>query len=362
MPLNIHPDIAQAQTPPAEFYTDPDTFRALSELVLARSWHFIGDVSACAAPGELLPQTLLPGSLSEPLLLARDHAGTLRCMSNVCTHRGTVLVEAPGKAGAVLRCRYHGRTFGLDGKFRHMPEFEGCRDFPSDDDNLTQIPIAEWRGLRFASPFPAHDFATHIAELEHRVGWLPVEKFKFDPARSGDYSVKAHWALYCDNYLEGFHVPFVHASLNTALDYGEYSTELLPQGVLQVGIAKEGEPCFTPPSGHPDSGRRVAAWYFWLFPCTMLNFYPWGLSLNVIEPVGPELTRVRFLSYVHDRAMLATGAGADLHRVELEDEAVVEAVQAGLKGRFYKRGRYSPTRETGTHHFHRLISGLLDRP
>jgi choline monooxygenase len=92
----------------------------------------------------------------------------------------------------------------------------------------------------------------------------------------------------------------------------------------------------------------------------MLNFYPWGLSVNVIEPLGPELTRVRFLSYVHDASKIAQGAGADLYRVELEDEAVVEAVQQGLKGRYYRRGRYSPTRETGTHHFHRLLAGLLD--
>jgi hypothetical protein len=29
--------------------------------------------------------------------------------------------------------------------------------------------------------------------------------------------VNAHWALYCDNYLEGFHIPFVHEDLDAAL-------------------------------------------------------------------------------------------------------------------------------------------------
>lgn len=361
MRLDIDPDISRAHTPPASFYTDDAAFAALTERVLARGWHFVGDVSACAKPGDLQPFTLLPGCLDEPLFLARDHGGALRCLSNVCTHRGTVLVDAQCIAGSSLRCRYHGRTFALDGSFRHMPEFDGCKHFPSQADNLAHAHVAEWRGLRFVSLQPAYDFAAMTAELERRVGWLPVESFKLDASRSRDYTVKAHWALYCDNYLEGFHVPFVHASLNAGLDYGEYTTELLPKGVLQVGVAKEGEPCFTPPQGHPDHGKRVAAWYFWLFPCTMLNFYPWGLSVNVVEPIHRELTRVRFLSYVHDAAKLAQGAGADLHRVELEDEAVVEAVQAGLKGRFYQRGRYSPARETGTHHFHRLLAELVNR-
>ena len=58
------------------------------------------------------------------------------------------------------------------------------------------------------------------------IAWLPLHEFTFDPARSRDYLVRANWALYCDNYLEGFHIPYVHAALADALDYGEYRTEL----------------------------------------------------------------------------------------------------------------------------------------
>jgi choline monooxygenase len=51
--------------------------------------------------------------------------------------------------------------------------------------------------------------------------------------------VRAHWALYCENYLERFHIPFVHAGLNAAIDYGNYTTELFSLSNLQLGIAKE---------------------------------------------------------------------------------------------------------------------------
>lgn len=43
------------------------------------------------------------------------------------------------------------------------------------------------------------------------------------------------------------------------------------------------------------------------------------------------------------------------HTVELEDEAIVENVQRGVRSPLYKRGRYSPTREIGVHHFHRML-------
>jgi len=357
MDLDIHPDITQAHTPSVEFYTDPAAFKLLSERVLARTWHLIQRKPP--SPGGVMPLLFMPFAISEPLLLATDHSGTTRCLSNVCTHRGTILCEKPGEDLRSIRCRYHGRRFGLDGKFEHMPEFEGCANFPSESDNLAKVPMHNWRGFQFVGLRPFHDFEALVRDMDARVGWMPLETFGYDSGRSRAYTVRAHWALYVDNYLEGFHVPFVHPALNQALDYGQYTTELFADSNLQLGIARDNEPCFDLPAGHPDEGKRVAAYYWWLFPCTMFNFYPWGLSVNVVLPVGPEKTRVEFHSYVWDESKLDKGAGAGLDQTQREDEAVVEAVARGLKGRFYRRGRYSPKRETGTHHFHRMLAEML---
>ncbi len=70
-------------------------------------------------------------------------------------------------------------------------------------------------------------------------------------------------------------------------------------------------------------------------------------------------TRVSFLSYVFDETRLDAGAGALLDKVEREDEFVVEGVHRGLQSRFYNMGRFSPTREQGVHHFHRLLAEHL---
>jgi choline monooxygenase len=65
---------------------------------------------------------------------------------------------------------------------------------------------------------------------------------------------------------------------------------------------------------------------------------------------------------VRDRALLGAGAGGALDEVEMEDEAVVKTVQRGLRSRFYSKGRYSPTREQGVHHFHRLVAEFMGTP
>jgi choline monooxygenase len=265
-----------------------------------------------------------------------------------------------GEAGELdgLRCRYHGRKFGLDGRFQSMPEFDGVAGFPTAADDLAAVPFASWRQFLFASANPAMPFEELVAPLEARAGWLPIERARLDASRSRDYDVRANWALYCDNYLEGFHIPFVHGGLVEALDFGKYRTELFPWASLQVGIAREGEPAIEPPRGSPDFGQRIGGWYFWLFPATMFNVYPWGISLNVVRPLAIDRTRVSFLTYVWDASKLDRGAGSGLDRVEHEDEEVVESVQHGVRSRFWRGGRYSPSQEQGVHHFHRL---LVDR-
>ena len=356
--IDIDQDIRVARTLPARVYADPEIFKAQRERIFARTWHYAGHDDLVKVVGQVYPFTLLPGALEEPLLLTRDATDRIRCLSNVCTHRGTLVVEGAGHLQQ-LRCRYHGRRFTLDGRFHSMPEFEGTKDFPSPADDLPNVPIGSWELFLLVSLAPVMPVADVLAPLVARLSGLPFSTLAFDPLSARDYFVNANWALYIDNYLEGFHIPYVHSSLAETLDYGEYGVELARYGVVQLGIAKEGEPAFELPPDHPDDGRRVAAYYFWLFPLTMFNVYPWGISVNVVAPLAVDRTRVSFLPFVWDESKRQQGAGAGLDRVEREDEAVVEAVQRGVRSRLYDRGRYSPTRETGVHHFHRLLAEFM---
>ena len=72
---------------------------------------------------------MLPGCVDEPLVWTRDAAGERRCLSNVCTHRGRVVVDEAGPRD-VLTCTYHGRCFDFDGSVRAAPGFEDVAAFP----------------------------------------------------------------------------------------------------------------------------------------------------------------------------------------------------------------------------------------
>jgi choline monooxygenase len=376
----IDPDIANARTPDTGFYTDPEIFEATKEKLFARSWQFIGDTDLVNLPGtdlaaktaraaQTYPLILLGNFLDEPLVLVNDKEDKLHLLSNVCTHRGNILVGEPCQTNH-LRCRYHGRVFALDGKMQSMPEFKEVKDFPSAADDLKSLPLFQWGKWLFTTldqskpdrrdpDRPAPDRAStdpFFADMIKRLDWLPLQDYVFQPGLSRDFTVKAHWALYCENYLEGFHIPFVHPALNGIIDFGNYTTELFRYSNLQLGLAKDGEDCFDLPPGSPDYGKNVAAYYFFVFPNLMFNFYPWGLSLNIVKPIGLAETMISFLTYIADGSKYNKGAGSGLDEVEAEDEDVVEAVQKGIRSRFYRHGRYSVTREQGTHHFHRIMA------
>jgi choline monooxygenase len=358
----IDSNIHRANTLPGVFYNDPAVLKTCREQIFARSWQIITDAEhTVRVPHDALPFHYMEHFLEEPLLLLRDAQHELRCLSNVCTHRGKILVEHPGKLERGIVCGYHGRRFGLDGQFVAMPEAQGMENFPCIDDNLTVLPVRQWHQFVFTSLDPSIPFEAWVADMERKVGFLPMEQFRFAPERSRDYLVKANWALYCDNYLEGFHIPFVHKGLAATLDWNAYRTECYAWSNCQVGIARGGEHTFDLPQGHEDYGQSIAGYYFWLFPNIMFNFYPWGLSLNIVRPMQLDLMKVSFRTYVWDASKLSAGAGADLDLVEREDEAVVEQVQLGTRSRFYRHGRFSPSREQGVHHFHRLVSQMLTK-
>ena len=356
--FTVDPNIAQAKTIATEVYTSASILEEAKEQIFAPSWQYVGDTGRVPEVGSVHPFTLLEGYLNEPLMLVRDKEERVRCMSNVCTHRGNLLAYEPCKSSQ-LRCKYHGRVFGLDGKFQFMPEFKEVENFPTEADDLKQLPVFQWGKLLFTTLETRLAPELFFGEMMARVGWLPMDKLVHRPDLSSVYQVAANWALYCENYLEGFHIPFVHSGLSAVLDYGSYTTEVFRYSNLQVGIAKKDDVCFDLPADSPDYGKNVAGYYFWVFPNMMFNFYPWGLSFNLVEPTGVDTCRVSFEVYVYDESKLGAGAGSGLNQVELEDEEVVQNVQKGIRSRFYDHGRYSVTREQGTHHFHRLLADFL---
>src|SRR5687767_15830941 len=101
----VDKDIRKAETLSSEFYTSEECFEISKEKIFASTWQFVGDTDSIRVSGQLLPHMLLEGFMDEPILFSRDKDDSINCISNVCTHRGNLIVESPCIENN-LRCRY----------------------------------------------------------------------------------------------------------------------------------------------------------------------------------------------------------------------------------------------------------------
>jgi len=356
--FDVDPDIRRAKTPDAALYVDPKAFEHQCERVLERTWLFASNGDGLSEAGTARPWTYLPGLYDEPLLFARDLHDELRCLSNVCTHRGNLIVEGEWSL-ETLRCRYHGRRFHLDGTFAYMPCMKDADHFPTEDDYLPRVPLHDWRGLLFCSLHPQIDAESAFAPLEHRLASLGLPAWEGSTAPAYDLEYAAHWAIVCERMLEGFHASRQNEAMAEPGSALWHPTEPWEHGSVRVGLALGQEPVFLLPPGHPDRGERVAVYEFHLFPTTFVRVFPWGMLLQVVEPIAIDRSRVRTRVFVAEGCVLEEGFAGRLRHSAGEDRSIVESVQQGVRSRLWRGGRYSPEREVAVHHFHRLLAAWM---
>jgi choline monooxygenase len=176
------------------------------------------------------------------------------------------------------------------------------------------------------------------------------------------YDLACNWKVFVDNYLDGgYHVPHIHKGLGSVLNYAEYIIENGDRFCVQTTPVKQ--------SGGDAQTSAVRggdrAYYYWLYPNFMLNWYEGYLDTNLVLPLAVDRTRVVFDFYFDPKEIAAEGRTAKsitvANRVQQEDIDVCESVQRGLQSRAYDIGRLSVRREAGEHLFHRLLFEQLSR-
>ena len=91
--INVDKDIKLAETLPAKFYKDKNIFELSKKKIFLKCWHWIGDKSSYKEENIKIPIDILPKFLNEPIILSNSDKNKINCFSNVCTHRGNILVH-----------------------------------------------------------------------------------------------------------------------------------------------------------------------------------------------------------------------------------------------------------------------------
>lgn len=366
---HVDDDIRRAEGLPADAFHDAAFLERELATIFRTAWQLVPERSDDPRPlGEQVAArgTRVPVSvLGRPLFLQRGwDDDTLRAFPNTCTHAWFPLVLGASR-GPTLVCGQHGRRFDCTGRFVSQQGFHDAPDFPRACDHLTALPVATWRKMVFASLDPAAvPFHDTIAEVDASLVAMPEAAERVPSTESRE--VAGNWKQHAWNYLDSFHIGFVHRApggLADAVDLATYTTECTEHAVLQWVYAAKADDGFDPswlPARFADAkGRRVFALWWFVFPNLALSFYPWGLSVNVYQPVPgrPDTTRFLWYQWAIDRDMHAERDRRWLSaQVDAEDVDALAHTSRGLRSGFAPRGRFAAKDERAAHWFHRKVS------
>lgn len=353
-PYDPDAPLERATALPPGWYTRPEALALEREHLFLRTWQCVGRADQVAQPGQYFT-TALAG---EPLVVVRDDDGSLRAFYNVCRHRAGPPATGCGTARQ-LRCAYHGWTYGLDGSLRGTPEFAGVEGFDRGAVALQEVRAEAWGPMVFVNlDREAPPLASYLEDLTERVKPFCWERMRF--AERVDYEIACNWKVYVENYLEGYHIPHIHPSLNKLLDYPKYRTEVHRWYSLQDSPTRPVGPELAAYASY----AGTQALYAWLFPNLMLNLYEDVFSVNIILPLAVDRTVTHFDFYFVEtegdeaRRRIA-GAIEVSDEIQREDVDICERVQRGLSSRSYSPGRLSVQRESGVHHFQTTLARWL---
>ncbi|MDG2479951.1 MAG: SRPBCC family protein, partial [Alphaproteobacteria bacterium] len=288
---------------------------AEADNLLAHTWVHAAGGFELPNPGDCRPVNVA----GLPLLLVRQRDGVIKGFHNVCRHRGSRLVREAGNVKAVMTCPYHGWAFGLDGALRSTPYWDTADgsappEFDASAFGLRPVRVTTWCDQVFVClDDDAPSFEEHAEPLIARWAHADLSLLRF--AGCLTYEVEANWKFVIENFLDTYHLPFLHkqlGSIEPAKRFKPLVEETLigihyTSGAADKNKGDSGFQVFPGFTAEQLESQDVAM----LFPNTLFEFVPEHVLFFRVEPVSPGLTRESLALYF---------LGDDATSPELEDD------------------------------------------
>jgi choline monooxygenase len=375
--------VDHASTLIPDAYVSPE-FHALElDRIFGRSWVPVCVADEVAEPGSYVVVDVAGRSL----IVCRNRSGELRAHHNVCRHRGSRLL-LDGERGRVERffqCPYHAWAYDLDGSCLGTPLFTPEAGIPRDQQGafdmsdvqsfdkaehaLYPARVDTWASIVFVCLDPdSPSLADELGDLPERLAGYRLAEHRL--LRRVEYEIAANWKLVAENFMEYYHLPWVHPGL---VKVSPLKAHFRWQGTgMYIGFCtspiqantEDGGWLGIPALSTLDHEDGTSARFVWLFPSIAVNVLPNHTFLLLTRPTSAGTTQEVAYLLAHpecsDRAgdALETqveGLLAFWDEVNREDIAIVERVQAGLADPAYTGGRMCYRFEEPVHRFQNMV-------
>jgi phenylpropionate dioxygenase-like ring-hydroxylating dioxygenase large terminal subunit len=190
---------------PARSYTDPDQWKAEMELIFKRVPLMLAFTAELPNAGDYKAMD----AVGMPVLINRDKAGKVRAFLNVCSHRAAPVASEGHGNCARFTCKYHGWTYGADGKLIGISEASKFGEVHKSELGLRELPCEERAGMIFVvlTPNAPIDVDAYFRGFLDDFEALDFGNWTYMGSRTIH---GANWKVAYDGYLEGYHFASLH--------------------------------------------------------------------------------------------------------------------------------------------------------
>ena len=336
----------QARTMPPIYYTSPEFLALEEEHIFRKEWVCVGHTGEIPKPGDFFTTELV----GEQLIVLRDEHGEIRILSNVCRHRGNMLIEGKGNRKKFI-CGYHAWVYDSSGRLHNAPLMNTVNGFDKANCTLPNFPLEIWQGFIYVN---LDGNAPPLAgQLE---GLMPIiENYAMDERNFvfGEETIWAcNWKCLAENFMEGYHLspthvktlhPITPTSLCVKMPHDDYFT----------GYYAKYDPNYPERKPYPEgltAEERRQSPMFCVNPNHVIGLATNACVYMILRPHGPDHVAIRWgvISTAQPDDQSAIDYVKLCHEFNAEDRAKLETLQKGLKSRYLKAGYLAPADFEGT--------------
>lgn len=288
---------------PAIAFKDKDIYEQECDKIFAQGWASIGCGQQISKPGDILPIRIA----GQSLIAIRNKQGEIGVFHNICRHKAAPLVDEPCNKRSLV-CPYHKWSFKIDGELLSAPRYFGNDNKvmtaeDKADKGLIKVRFAVWWDIIFVNiDGKAEPFEDFIKPLDEQLAIYPKDDIRM--VSTTDYSGEVNWKLAVDNFLDGYHVPFVHSqacSVESVLGQEDLfvSENIVGLHLPHGASAKPAKTAKQLPhfNGLPEEKQGTQQW-FGIFPNTLFFVDPCWVQTIVVKPMGETHTAESLSVYV----------------------------------------------------------------
>jgi phenylpropionate dioxygenase-like ring-hydroxylating dioxygenase large terminal subunit len=197
----------QALALPFAAYRSAEIYQLERQQVFRRDWIAICAAADLAKPGDYVALRIA----GEPVAVVRGADHKLRALSNVCRHRGSILLEEGRGNTQRIVCPYHAWTYDDDGRLMGVP-YAGSTEIDRESHGLARFALEIWAGVVFVNlDRQAESLATVLQGVDRYVRNYQLDRYAVPATDWRQPELwHANWKLIFENAVESYHLFKVH--------------------------------------------------------------------------------------------------------------------------------------------------------